>query len=147
MSTYVDAGFTRKHLEQGDTVVNVLSAEQYRAKRIPGSVSIPFEAPDFERRAQERLPDKSKPVIVHCSGMDCQASTKAARRLESLGYKQVHDFKAGLAGWEQAGNAFESGEQKAAQPAEATTPGRPPRPGRDRASRHEETRARGVQKV
>jgi rhodanese-related sulfurtransferase len=139
MSTYVDAAYTRKHLDQGDAVINVLATDKYQQKHIPGSINVPLEAPEFERRIQDALPDKGKPVIVHCSGMSCQASTQAARRLEALGYRDVRDFKAGLQGWEEAGQAFESGAQPAA-PATGTspTPSRPPRPGRERSSHREE---------
>jgi rhodanese-related sulfurtransferase len=147
MSTYVDAAFTRKHLDQGDTVVNVLAEDQYRQRHLPGSINVPLDAPDFERRIQEAAPDKGKPVIVHCSSMACQASTKAARRMEALGYREVHDFKAGLEGWEQAGNPFESGDEpKAEAPAQGAA-NRPPRPGRDRSSRHDEPRGQEVPKV
>jgi rhodanese-related sulfurtransferase len=137
MPTYVDAVFTRNHLDQGDPVVNVLSAAQYGERRLPGSINVPLEEPDFERRIQEAVPGKDRPVIVHCSSMECQASTKAARRMEALGYREVHDFKAGLEGWEQAGLPFESGE-----PARAAS--RPPRPGRERSSRREEPRGQEV---
>jgi rhodanese-related sulfurtransferase len=149
MSSYVDAAFTRKHLDQGGTVVNVLPAGQYQEKHLPGSINVPLEEPDFERRVQEAVPDKGTPVIVHCSSMECQASTKAARRLEALGYKDVHDFKAGLQGWEQAGLPFESGQPAPTAPATPTpaSSSRPPRPGRDRSSRHEETRGREVPKL
>jgi 3-mercaptopyruvate sulfurtransferase SseA len=80
---------------------------------------------------QREVPDKSTPIIVHCSSMECQSSTKAARRLESLGYKEVYDFKAGLQGWQDAGNGFESAGKAPGQE-------RPPRPGRERSVRHEE---------
>ncbi len=147
MANYVDANFTKKHLSDGRTkVLNVLSADAYAQKHLPGSISLPEEDPQFSARAQQLLPDKSQPVIVHCSGMGCQASTRAARKLESLGYKEVHDFKAGLEGWEQAGLPFASGATPGGLPgAQEAQHGqaaasRPPRPGRDEASRHEEAR-------
>ena len=109
MSNYVDAAFTRKRLEDGKAkVINVLAPERFAEKHLPGSVNLPEDSPDFAGQVQRLVPDKSTPVIVHCSSMECQASTKAARRLESLGYKEVYDFKAGLQGWQEAGHPFES---------------------------------------
>jgi rhodanese-related sulfurtransferase len=152
MSNYVDANFTKKHLADGRTkVVNVLSAGSYEQKHLPGSINIPEEDPQFADRVQQLLPDKSVPVIVHCSSMDCQASTRAAKKLEGLGYKEVHDFKAGLEGWEQGGNQFAVGkepgaltepptpQQQAEKPGDKTVE-RPPRPGREQQSHREEAR-------
>jgi len=156
MSNYVDANFTKKHLADGRTkVLNVLSADSYAQKRLPGSLNLPEDDPKFATKAQQLLPDKSAPVIVHCSGMSCQASTRAARRLEGLGYEEVHDFKAGLEGWEQAGNPFESGPAGGTPAPDASTAPqhdagegveRPPRPGRDQASHREETRQPEIQR-
>ena len=131
MSNYVDAAFTKKHLQDGKTkVINVLARDKYAEKHIPGSINIPEDSPDFVPKVEQFIPDKSTPVIVHCSNMDCQASTKAARKLESLGYKEVYDFKAGLQGWQDAGNEFET-------PGKPTRAERPPRPGREKSVHQE----------
>jgi rhodanese-related sulfurtransferase len=157
MSNYVDANFTKKHLTDGKTkVINVLASDSFAQKHLPGSINVPEDDPEFAAKVQQAVPDKSTPVIVHCSSMDCQASTRAARKLESLGYKEVHDFKAGLQGWEQGGNEFESGAvatPAAATPAATTSAAthegaeRPPRPGREQSSRHEETRPQETPKL
>ncbi|MEA3136521.1 MAG: hypothetical protein QOC71_802 [Thermoplasmata archaeon] len=146
MSNHVDAAFTQKHLQDGKTkVINVLAKDRYAQGHLPGSINIPEDAPDFADQVRQAVPDLSTPVITHCSSMECQASTKAARKIEALGYKEVYDFKAGLQGWQDAGNAFESGT--VATPAQAGSPEaehagseRPPRPGREQAARHEEAR-------
>ncbi|HJQ93970.1 MAG TPA: rhodanese-like domain-containing protein [Candidatus Thermoplasmatota archaeon] len=135
MVNYVDAAFTKKHLQDGRSkVINVLSPEQFAEKRLPGSINVHGELPDFTEQVQRQVPDKSTPIIVHCSSMDCQASTKAARKLETLGYKEVYDFKAGLQGWQEAGNDFETAEGHDRQ-------ARPPRPGRERPLGHEQSKA------
>ena len=135
MSNYVDAAFTKKHLQDGRSkVINVLAPEKFAEKHLPGSINVPEEGPDFIEQVQRQVPDKSTPIIVHCSSMDCQASTKAARKLEGLGYKEVYDFKAGLQGWQEAGNDFETAEGHDRQ-------ARPPRPGRERSLEHEQAKA------
>lgn len=138
MSNHVDAAYTKKHLANGKTkVINVLSKGSFDKKHLPGSVNIPEESPDFAQQVQQMVPDKSTPVIVHCSSMECQASTRAARKLEGAGYTNVVDFKAGLQGWQEAGNEFESGAPSATQ---SPRDERSPRPGRERSSQHEESR-------
>jgi rhodanese-related sulfurtransferase len=151
MANYVDANYTKKHLADARTkVINVLSKDSFGQKHLPGSINVSEEDPDFAVKVQQAVPDKSTPVIVHCSSMECQASTRAARKLEALGYKEVSDFKAGLQGWEEAGNQFESGAETATAPAPAATASatsaahqgaeRPSRPGREESIRHEEPR-------
>jgi hypothetical protein len=41
---------------------------------------------DFDRKIQDAIPDKTQLVIVYCQDLQCPASSKAARRMEELGY-------------------------------------------------------------
>lgn len=110
MVNLVEADFVQERRGDGRTlIVNVLPEDQFNAKRIPGSVNAPVDTPGFEERIRELAPDPNQTVIVHCSGLTCQSSTRAARKLEALGYEEVYDFKAGLEGWAAAGEDFESG--------------------------------------
>jgi len=86
-------------------LVNVLSNESFEAKRVPTSINIPVD--EIGQRAQSKLPDKNKEIVVYCASTTCQASPTAAKKLEELGYTNVADFEAGLAGWEEAGYNFE----------------------------------------
>lgn len=116
MTTFVDAGFVKEHLNDGRTqVLNVLPEDQFRRRHIPGSLNAPVDDAAFDDRVKALIPDKSTPVIVHCSDTDCQASTRAARRLQELGYADVKDFKAGTAGWKEAGHSFEGKSSIASQ--------------------------------
>jgi rhodanese-related sulfurtransferase len=47
------------------TIVNVLPAEAWRAKRIPGSLSLPLA--ELPRRAADVLPDKRADIAVYCA--------------------------------------------------------------------------------
>lgn len=128
MVNFVDAKYVKAHLNDGLTkVVNVLSETDYGKKHIPGSLNAPVETPGFESRIKELVPDKDQPVIVHCSSNDCLASTKASKKLEELGYTQVYEFKPGIQGWDEAGNAFEGSEAGRAPAEPATRPARPAR--------------------
>ena len=57
----------------------------------------------FESKIQEVVPDKSQPVLVYCLDEECEASTKAAQKLEELGYQDVYDYKAGKMDWRESG--------------------------------------------
>ena len=85
--------------------VDVLGKDSYEAKHIPGSKSISVD--ELEEKSKTELPDKNKEVIVYCASTECQASPRAAKKLEEMGYTNVVDFESGLAGWQEAGYDFE----------------------------------------
>jgi len=106
----VEAGWVSRRIEEAEVpVVNVLSADEFAAGHVPGSVNVPLDDPGFERKVAELAPERAAPLVVYCKSLDCQASTKAAGRLEAAGYRNVYDFKAGMDGWRKAGFAVEAG--------------------------------------
>ncbi len=75
-------------------LLDVRTEEEYREKRIPGSVLIP----DYElaQRAEAELPDKRQVIFVYCrSGRRSEA---AARKLVEMGYNHVYDI-GGIIDW------------------------------------------------
>lgn len=90
-------------LEANEAVlVEVLAADKYADFHLPGAVNVPLDD-DFEVQIQETIPDKSAPVVVYCYDTECQASEKAAQRMEALGYQNVYDYEAGKVDWKEAG--------------------------------------------
>ncbi len=86
-------------------LVDVLGTESFEAKHI--STSKDIDVNEIEERAPKELPDKNKEIIVYCASTECQASPRAAKKLEEIGYTNVVDFESGLAGWQDAGYDFE----------------------------------------
>ena len=84
-------------------VVEVLPEEMFRKFHLPGAVNVPLDDDDFDRKIQQAAPDKSEPVIVYCYDSDCDASPKAAQRMEELGYEEVLDYGGGKLDWKEAG--------------------------------------------
>lgn len=84
------------------SVINVLDHKEFEAKHIPGTTNIPLSDPNFVKNVQNRVGDKTKPVVVYCANTKCDASEKAAKKLTDAGFTDVRDFVAGLAGWEEA---------------------------------------------
>jgi len=86
------------------TLVDVLSEESYKEGHIPGAINIPLG--NLEALAEHYL-DKHDTIVVYCGSYSCQKSTKAARKLLELGYKNTLDFKAGKRGWQHTGLGLE----------------------------------------
>ena len=93
--------------------LNVLDAATFEAGHLPGSRNVPLGSSDFERQVERQAGRKDRPVVVYCASMTCDASTKAARRLEEAGFTVVHDFKGGMKTWQEAGEPLESEGQHA----------------------------------
>lgn len=93
--------------EQAVTVVEVLGKQQYDQFRIPGAINVPLSG-DFVSEIERAVPDKAEPVAVYCMDENCDASPKAAEKMEELGYQRVYDYEAGKMDWKQAGLPTES---------------------------------------
>lgn len=90
-------------------VINVLGEDDYKEKHIPGSDNVPVSAPDFVDRVKSRVKSRDEPVVVYCASTDCDASEKAAEKLEKAGFTNIVDFPAGVEGWKKAGFEFSRG--------------------------------------
>ena len=86
-------------------LIDVLSKESFEGKHVSTSINIPVD--EIENRASSELPDKNKEIVVYCASTDCQASPRAGKKLEELGYTNIVDYEAGIAGWQDAGYEFE----------------------------------------
>ena len=82
-------------------VVDGRSADAYAHEHIPGSISLPHRNISFN--STESL-DKSKLYVCYCDGIGCNASTKTALKLLTLGF-QVRELIGGLDWWKRDGYA------------------------------------------
>ncbi len=88
-------------------VIEVLSPEYFQKQHLPGAINIPYNSDNFDQQIKEAVPDKEQPVVVYCANKECQASPKAAHKLDELGYSNVYDYEEGKADWEEAGLLLE----------------------------------------
>ncbi|MDY6769783.1 MAG: rhodanese-like domain-containing protein [Candidatus Nanohaloarchaea archaeon] len=90
----------KEKMDGGDefVLVNVLSPEQFEEEHIPGSINIPLD--QVEQEFPERF-DRDEDIVVYCASESCQASPKAAEKLESMGFTNVADYEGGLADWKE----------------------------------------------
>ncbi|MBK0400156.1 rhodanese-like domain-containing protein [Limibaculum sp. M0105] len=89
------------------TLVEVLPFESFKDYHLPGAINIPIAAENFDERIEAAAP-KDGTVVVYCLDSDCDASPKAAKRMEALGFRDVLDYEAGKAEWRSAGLHTES---------------------------------------
>jgi rhodanese-related sulfurtransferase len=83
-------------------LIEVLGPDQYEQGHLPGAMNVPI-GDQFDEAIQQAVPDKDQEVVVYCASQECQASPKAARRMDELGYQHVRDYEAGKADWKTAG--------------------------------------------
>jgi rhodanese-related sulfurtransferase len=76
-------------------VIDTRSRADFEARRIAGAVNIPHRSMNAETTAH--LP-KDKVMVTYCSGPGCNASTKGALKLASLGFR-VKELIGGLEYW------------------------------------------------
>ena len=92
-------------------ILDVRHKDFYDMGRLPGALSFPLS--DWDRNVS-RLADtikKNTPLLVYCSGFDCDASHTVANRLAALNYTDVKVFPGGFDQWEQMGFEIEKSEE------------------------------------
>ncbi len=83
----------------GAVVLDVREPDEYEQGAIPGAVHIPRGT--LESSVENRITDKSAPVIVHCaSGI---RSAFAAKTLSDMGYQDVVSMSGGFNKWKDEG--------------------------------------------
>ncbi len=80
-------------------LVDVLPEDHFKNEHIKGALSLPVGK--IEKKAEGML-KKDDLIVTYCANFDCQASTLAAEKLMSLGYKNVLDYKGGLQDYKEA---------------------------------------------
>lgn len=106
----IDAATLRDWLQDGRpvTVVDTLPAAVYARGHIPGAIHIVSD--DILAQAATRLPERDAVVVVYCASEACRRAWRAAERLASLGYTQVHRLEDGKRGWLAAGGSLVTGD-------------------------------------
>src|SRR5215475_356723 len=86
----------------GAVVLDVREPDEYEQGAIPGAVHIPRGT--LESTVENRITDKSAPVIIHCaSGI---RSAFAAKTLGDMGYEDVVSMVGGFNKWKDEGRSW-----------------------------------------
>jgi sulfur-carrier protein adenylyltransferase/sulfurtransferase len=84
---------------RGAAVVDVREADEWEKGHVPGAVFIPRGF--LELRIEEKVPDKTRPIVVYCAGGT--RSALGAKTLQDLGYSDVTSLAGGFTRWREAG--------------------------------------------
>jgi len=92
-------------LQEGENVVVVdgRAKEAYALEHIPGAINLPHR--EISSNTTNHL-DKEMLYVCYCDGIGCNASTKTAMKLLTLGFK-VRELIGGLDWWKRDGYATE----------------------------------------
>ncbi len=93
-------------------LIDVRTPEEFNTGHLLTAVNIDWKGTDFDRKIETL--DKSKPVFVYCHSGN--RSHEAAKKMESLGFKEIYELKGGIKAWSETGKALAvpdiHGEQK-----------------------------------
>lgn len=97
-------------LDHGEkfALINTLAPEEFEKTHIPGSVNIPVEDDDFVEKVERLADSKDDKMVVYCVGIGCEASEKAAMKLEGAGFKNVYRYLGGARAWRAVGGLLVS---------------------------------------
>lgn len=103
--THVDAAGAKALLSENREVVilDVRTPEEYAGGRLPGSMNLDFNQPEF--REQLAKLDRDKTYLVHCAVGG--RSKRSLSRFKELGFKSVVHLDGGFSGWAAAGQPVE----------------------------------------
>lgn len=112
----VTAAEVQRLLSEGAVVVDTRNDKEFKAKRLPGAVFVPYHEKSLKDVAYDAALDDfaglkgldpTRATVFHCNGAACWKSYKAARAALAAGFSKVYWFRGGLPEWEQAGMALD----------------------------------------
>jgi rhodanese-related sulfurtransferase len=105
-----------EHATSKTLFIDARNPEDFDCGTIPGAINIPFEQlpeGDLGKYFDSTLHGISKnyPIIVFCSGEECDMSTQLARNMQRVGYTNLAIFFGGAREWEKFGLGMERRKQ------------------------------------
>jgi rhodanese-related sulfurtransferase len=96
-----------RKIEEGDSfvLVDALPPMSYAHSHLPGAINLP-PAVD-EALVARRIPHSDTVIVVYCTSPECEDSRDTARRLQTLGYTNVHHYPGGKNEWRESGLPLE----------------------------------------
>ncbi len=88
--------------------------EDYELGHIKGAINLPFDWFDDYWPDVEPLLPKDAPIVVYCSGAECESSLYEGRYLSEIGYTNIHVFFGGWSEWVQHDFPTEKGDDSGA---------------------------------
>jgi rhodanese-related sulfurtransferase len=95
--------------------VDAREASEYAEGHIAGALSVPFDDAVAKPALLEPFKKLGRPIILYCSGGDCELSKDLASNMLAAGIRKVLVFTDGFPAWKAAGYPVETGAVKAAR--------------------------------
>jgi sulfur-carrier protein adenylyltransferase/sulfurtransferase len=89
-------------IDAGALVLDVREPDEYDEGALPGAIHIPRG--HLEAQIENRITDKSVPVVVYCAGG--VRSAFAARTMQELGYERPVSMIGGFGRWKDEGRPW-----------------------------------------
>lgn len=100
----VDVPRAKEIVEEGEFLVcDARKIEDFDAGHLPGAVSFPFNSHEEAYNELAVLFSAEQPVMVYCSGRECDDAFLLGKFLRAQGSKRVVLFVEGISGWKEAG--------------------------------------------
>lgn len=91
--------FDQLRSKTNHVVLDVRSAEEFKAGHVKGAVNLNVQDPEFLKKAAEL--DRRKTYLVHCARG--RRSAMASEQLTKAGFTNLLDFTGGFEAWKKAG--------------------------------------------
>jgi rhodanese-related sulfurtransferase len=111
----IDSASVRELYARGVPFIDARRTSVYEEGHIKGARSIPVWESDLDQRLAalyELGYDPEAPVVVYCSGGNCEDSHMLAQRLWGIGFNNVLVYKDGYPDWVKHGGLTEKGPGK-----------------------------------
>lgn len=97
----IDRETLKQKLDNNEDIklIEVLMPKPYEQLHIKGAINIPLNT--IGKEASSRF-DKDDFIVVYCADKECQASPKAAEKLDTFGFTNVWDYEGGKKDWADA---------------------------------------------
>jgi rhodanese-related sulfurtransferase/ABC-type phosphate/phosphonate transport system substrate-binding protein len=111
-ATVVAAAEVRQLTAQGAVLVDTRTEKEFKQKRIPGAIFIPYVEKSLKDVSYDASLDDfsglktlngKTPVIFHCNGPECWKSYKASRSAIAAGFAKIYWYRGGMPDWEATG--------------------------------------------
>jgi len=83
-------------------ILDARKEADYLAGHIPGAISLPVSDVDRHFSGIAAMLTPEQPVLVYCSGLDCDESLKLGEILIAAGFTNIAIFAGGMTEWQKA---------------------------------------------
>lgn len=92
-----------KYQDKNVLFIDARDPEDFELAHIKGAVSIPYEYLEDDWDAMSSGIPEDRPLVIYCSGSECELSLLLGREMAYQGYKSIFIFYGGWREWEHAG--------------------------------------------